>query len=97
MSNYQPAKKTRRFIAGTRCPKCNEADKTVLYTNDEGVDVRECVHCGFKQSMNEQLDADAVKAAELATRVSAEGKPILDEGEKPLKIVGFMAPNSDNH
>ena len=90
MMNYVATdKKPRRFIAGTRCPECSQEDTTVMYTDADGMDVRECVRCGFKQSMNEQLQADAAQAAHLATRVSPEGKPLLDEGEVPLKIIGL--------
>lgn len=89
MTEFQPAKKPRRFIAGTRCPECNQEDTTVMYENENGDETRECVRCGFTQSMNEQLQADAAKAAELATRVTPEGKVVWDEGEKPLKIIGL--------
>jgi len=37
----------RRFIAGAICPQCKEVDKIVVY-QDEGVDVRECVRCDYK-------------------------------------------------
>lgn len=87
-------KRPRRFIAGTRCPECSKEDTTLMYQNDDGDEVRECVSCGFIQTLNEQLAEDAAKAAELATRVSPLGdKAVLDEGEHALKIVGFMDPN----
>lgn len=95
MSNYQSARKPKRFIAGTRCPKCGKEDTTMMYNNDAGDDVRECVECGFIQTLTEQLEIDEAKAAELATRVSPEGKAVLDEGEHALKIVGFMDPSKN--
>lgn len=93
MSNYQPTRKPKRFIAGTRCPKCSKEDTTMMYSNDAGDDVRECVECGFVQTLSEQLEIDEAKAAELATRVTPSGKAVLDEGETALKIIGFMEPN----
>lgn len=95
MADIQSGKPLRRFIAGTRCPECSKEDTTVLFRNEQGDDIRECVSCGFVQTMGEQLQADAARAAELATRVSPLGdKALLDEGEQALKIVGFMDPNS---
>lgn len=94
MTEFQPRKQPRRFIAGTRCPKCSKEDTTVMYRNDNGDDIRECVSCGFIQTMSQQLEADAAHEAELATRVSPFGdKTLLDEGEHALKIVGFMNPS----
>lgn len=93
MNEYQPAPKTKRFIAGTRCPQCSKEDTTMMYSNEAGDDVRECVECGFIQTLTEQLEIDDAKAAELATRVTPDGKAVLDEGETALKIVGFMDPS----
>jgi len=90
----EQVKRPRRFIAGAVCPKCSEMDKTVMYTNDAGEEVRECVACGYVQTYSEQLAEDAA-AAELATRVTPEGKPVLDEGEQPLKIIGLSPADHD--
>lgn len=85
MTDFQPSKRPRRFIAGVVCPKCSAMDKTVMFDNDDNEEVRECVSCGFKQTMREHEAAEA----ELATRVTPLGKAVLDEGEKPLKIIGL--------
>ncbi|WP_221793427.1 YheV family putative zinc ribbon protein [Oceanobacter mangrovi] len=91
---YQPAKRPRRFIAGVVCPKCAEMDKTVMYTDDSGEEIRECVACGFVQTLSQQIEEDA-RAEELATRVTpVDGKMIFDEEEKPLKIIG-LEPKSE--
>ena len=88
MSNPRP----RRFIAGAVCPKCAEMDKTVMYTNDLGEEVRECVSCGFIQTSTEQAEEDR-QAQELATRVTpVDGKVLLDDEEQPLKIIGLDNP-----
>ena len=79
----------RRFIAGAVCPKCSEMDKIVMYTNDADEEVRECVSCGYSQTSTEQAEEDR-RADELATRVTpVGGKVLLDEEEKPLKIIGL--------
>ena len=67
-------KPLRRFIAGAVCPRCAEMDKLVLYRNDEGQQVRECVRCGYSELMTDQGPAD-----ELETRVN---QPRV--GEQPL-------------
>ena len=77
----------RRFIAGAVCPNCAEMDKTVMFTNDEGEEVRECVSCGYSQTTSEQAVEDQAK--EIVTRVTPDGKAILDEGEQPLRILGL--------
>lgn len=81
-------KRPRRFIAGVVCPKCSEMDTTVMYSNDDGDEVRECIRCGYKQTSREQAAEDAL-ATELTTRVTPAGKTVLDEGEQPLKIIGL--------
>ena len=40
----------KRFIAGARCPSCNELDKLMVY-KENGDDYRECISCGFKDKM----------------------------------------------
>jgi len=82
-------RRPRRFIAGVVCPKCAEMDKTVMYTNEAGDEVRECISCGFIQTSTEQAEEDR-RADELATRVTpVDGKVLLDDEEKPLKIIGL--------
>jgi len=97
--NYQPKKKPKRFVAGAVCPKCSEMDRTVIYTNDADEEVRECISCGFKQTSGEQAAEDQARQLEseqLATRVTPlGGKAVLDEDEKPLKILGLGESNND--
>ena len=78
-------KATKRFIAGAVCPKCAEMDKLVMYRNEDDVETRECVACGYNDVMKEE-----VEAPELDTRVSPQGKVIRDEGEQAIRI--FEAP-----
>jgi uncharacterized metal-binding protein (TIGR02443 family) len=84
-------KRPRRFIAGAVCPKCSEMDRTVMYTNDDGDEVRECISCGYSQTSKEQAQEEANSlATELTTRVTpVDGKALLDEDVKPLKILGL--------
>lgn len=80
----------KRFIAGVVCPKCSEMDRTVTFRNDDGDEVRECVSCGFSQTLGEH-EQQQQAAQELATRVTPVGKATLDEDEQPLKILGMPA------
>jgi len=90
-TTFIPPKKPRRFIAGAVCPKCSEMDRTVMYKNDADEEVRECISCGFSQTTSEQALEDNAK--ELVTRVTPDGKPLLDEGEQTLKIMGLDLGN----
>ena len=85
MTDFEPVKRPRRFIAGVVCPKCSAMDKTVMYSNDDGDEVRECISCNYKQTLREQ----EAEANELATRVTPVGKAVLDEGETPIKFIGL--------
>ncbi|MBE0482861.1 MAG: YheV family putative metal-binding protein [Bacterioplanes sp.] len=81
----QPIKK--RFIAGVVCPKCGDMDRTVMYRNDQDDEVRECVSCGYSQTLSEHLNEEAL-ATELTTRVTpVDGKAVRDEGVQALKII----------
>ncbi|WP_462401592.1 YheV family putative zinc ribbon protein [Pseudomonas sp. Marseille-QA0332] len=52
--NEVTVKKTKkRFIAGAVCPACSETDKLMMWDED-GVPHRECVACGFSDTLNEQ-------------------------------------------
>lgn len=53
----------KRFIAGAVCPKCSAMDKLKAWQED-GLQHRECVACGFTDSMS--LEAPE----ELPTRVN---------------------------
>ena len=89
MSDNQNKPRPRRFIAGAVCPKCSEMDKVVMFSNDDGEEVRECVACGYSQTSTEQAVEDQ-QAQELATRVTpVDGRFGYDEGEQPLKILGL--------
>ncbi|MFK4753610.1 YheV family putative zinc ribbon protein [Oceanobacter antarcticus] len=82
----------RRFIAGAVCPKCAEMDRLVMFSNEAGEEVRECVSCGYTQTTSEQAVEDEQNnlATELATRVTPlDGKALLDEEEQPLRIIGL--------
>jgi uncharacterized metal-binding protein (TIGR02443 family) len=65
----------RRFIAGAVCPRCAKQDKIVMFDNEAGERVRECVACGFRDSLSEEQPAPE----ELGTRVN-QPRP----GEQPL-------------
>ncbi|TCK03580.1 YheV family putative zinc ribbon protein [Marinobacterium mangrovicola] len=58
----------KRFIAGAVCPRCAQMDSVRMY-RDEEREYRECVKCGFEDSL--RLDGRP-DPEELETRVSGE-------------------------
>ena len=96
-AGFKPTR-PRRFIAGAVCPKCSEMDRTVMYTNDDGDEVRECISCGYSQTSKEQAQENSqanTLATELTTRVTpVDGKALLDEDVKPLRIMGLEDTDS---
>lgn len=54
----------KRFIAGAVCPRCAEMDRITMF-QEEGVQYRECVACGFKDQQGGFDEGD-----ELPTRVN---------------------------
>lgn len=81
----------KRFIAGAVCPRCSEMDKLTMYIDETGLQVRECVSCGFNDSMdnNEQPE-------ELPTRVNQPRvgeQPLAHEDE--VSIVQLIDPKAD--
>lgn len=81
----------KRFIAGVICPKCGEMDKIRMYRNDKDDEIRDCVACGFTETYEQHKKATAATEEplyeELTTRVTPVGKTLLDEEEKPLRIM----------
>ncbi|UVM66996.1 YheV family putative metal-binding protein [Pseudomonas sp. B21-009] len=67
-----PVVTKKRFIAGAVCPACSEPDKLMMWSEDS-VPHRECVACGFSDTLNEQ---GLSVPKELGTRVNkVEVKP----------------------
>ncbi|MDF0733503.1 YheV family putative zinc ribbon protein [Pseudomonas entomophila] len=66
MSEGVVIKTKKRFIAGAVCPACSEPDKLMMW-NEDGVPHRECVACGFTDTLNEQ---GLSVPKELGTRVN---------------------------
>lgn len=79
----------KRFIAGVVCPKCGEMDKIRMFRDDKGDELRDCVACGFTETYaqhKESKDSEPLYE-EITTRVTPVGKTLLDEEEKPLRIM----------
>ncbi len=51
MTEKQTIKK--QFIAGAKCPECNQIDVLVFYRKDEKP-VRECIDCTFIEILGEE-------------------------------------------
>ena len=72
MSDAPVNKTKKRFIAGAVCPACSEPDKLMMW-NENDVPHRECVACGYADTLNEQ---GLSVPKELGTRVNvATPKP----------------------
>lgn len=69
----------KRFIAGAVCPRCAKMDKTVMYKKD-GVDIRECISCGFSDEMHFKP-----VQREIATRVNVTE----EEKQSQVQILDF--------
>ena len=83
-------KQQRRFIAGAVCPRCAQMDKIVMYDDEHGQRVRECVECGYRDA----LDASG-KPIELPTRVNQPRvgeQPLAHEDE--ISVVRLLDKNS---
>lgn len=79
---------TKRFIAGAVCPRCGAMDTVRMYRDDER-EHRECVKCGFADSL--RLDGRP-EPNEIATRVSgprSERAPaaVADDSPQPIRII----------
>ncbi len=56
----------KRFIAGALCPACSAMDRIQMWDED-GVPHRECVACGYADTLDERGNS---VPRELATRVN---------------------------
>lgn len=84
MTNQDPKKIVKRFIAGAVCPRCGEMDKLVTFSNDEGT-FKECVSCGFEEKQIAQ-----VEMKELDTRVNH----VPEEESDAADAIKFITPPS---
>ena len=75
----------KRFIAGAVCPACSEPDKLMMW-NEDDVPHRECVHCGYSDTLNAQGQSIPT---ELGTRVN---KPAVKPADRKVQGVQFF-PN----
>lgn len=75
----------KRFIAGAVCPACSEPDKLMMW-NEDDVPHRECVHCGYSDTLNAQGQSIPT---ELGTRVN---KPVVKPADPKVQGVQFF-PN----
>ncbi|WP_372760087.1 YheV family putative zinc ribbon protein, partial [Litorivivens sp.] len=83
-TEYRP----RRFIAGAVCPKCAEMDKTVMYRVSDTEQVRECVRCGFKETIRDDGAPEEVQTRVNQPRIGE--KPLAHEDE--VQVVNLLDP-----
>jgi len=77
----------RRFIAGAVCPQCALQDKLVMYDDEDGQRVRECVRCGFSDVLVEEPPAEP-----LATRIQPPAEPDSPPDEVEVSVVRVLDP-----
>ncbi len=78
----------KRFIAGVVCPRCGEMDTVRMYRDDER-EHRECVKCGFADSL--RLDGRP-DPEQIETRVSGDRSDkapaaVADDSPQPIRIM----------
>lgn len=78
--NDTRANTPRRFVAGAKCPQCEQMDKVVMF-KVEGVQHRECVACGYSDIMNFEP-----QFKELETRVNRSEQ----EKTEQVSVVKFV-------
>lgn len=69
MMNQATEQPTKRFIAGAVCPACSEPDSVKMWDVD-GVPHRECVVCGYADTLNAQGNRYPWNSARGSTRSS---------------------------
>lgn len=78
----------KQFIAGAVCPACETMDSIKMWSVDD-VPHRECVSCGFADTLNAQGQSVPM---ELGTRVNkVEARPVKP-AEQQVQTVQFF-PN----
>ena len=83
------ARTPKRFIAGAVCPRCAAMDRLTMFTDDAGVQHRECVSCGFTDSQGGDGPSGN---PELETRVNKRGN---EEDHTVKQVVFFKSSQED--
>ncbi|HEY9035858.1 MAG TPA: YheV family putative zinc ribbon protein [Pseudomonadales bacterium] len=73
----------RRFIAGAKCPDCGQLDTLFMASNEAGKR-RECVRCGFADSLENIAPPAIPTRVEPAIKqeVSTEVVRLVDSGKR---------------
>lgn len=67
----------RRFIAGARCPQCDQQDTLFVTELDAGNRARECVRCGFRDTLENLPAAQPATRVEPASQAAATETQVL--------------------
>jgi uncharacterized metal-binding protein (TIGR02443 family) len=73
----------KRFIAGVVCPRCGAKDTVRLYISETDVQTRDCVDCGYQESLAQQPNA----RTELPSRVNQTTRTPDRLAETPLQVL----------
>ncbi|MGI9275872.1 MAG: YheV family putative zinc ribbon protein [Endozoicomonas sp.] len=79
----------KRFIAGVVCPSCGAQDTIRMYRQDNDVEVRECVECGFSDVMeNEPSLVGKIPETRISHDDERQDNAMKDEGVQIVRILG---------
>jgi len=76
MSDVTP----KRFIAGAVCPACSAQD-TIKMWNVDGVPNRECVACGYADTLNAQGQSIPKELGTRVNQAAGAAKPAASKGQ----------------
>ncbi len=51
----------KRFVAGAVCPHCGAQDSVRLWRNEAQREQRDCVACGWQETLDEATDQQPVR------------------------------------
>ncbi len=58
---------TKRFIAGAICPQCHLVDKLLVWVNQTGQPVCECVHCSYHTPLVDTASSNTLHSTDNAS------------------------------
>ena len=85
----------KRFIAGAVCPRCGAMDRIRAWTTESGKQLRDCVACGFNESLTDpgapELPVNRMEA--LKQKKQSEAASDQSGTERPIKF--YKLPKRD--
>ncbi len=79
----------KRFIAGAKCPKCEQQDCIALYLDSAG-DRIECVHCGYEETRPTTVEMASTTTDNSGHTVNSDS--VLTAERDSVGVVQFRPP-----